>query len=187
MTALWIILSLVLPALLGWLIALTLLNALRSSNLLETMDFSTVGVLLEKKLMSPEILHEKFLNPENYQKLVPQIEKHIDYFLRVKLKEDMPVVGMMIGDRTINQMKGIFLKELEQLFPEVISAYLSNMTTDGGISGLLESHLKNNPLIGRSLVTPMIKRYAFRVQIFGSGAGLATGILQMGIYFLAKV
>ena len=54
------------------------------------------------------ILKEKVTDPENLNKLKPEIETHIDSFLREKLKETFPMLSMFIGDKTINQLKSCF-------------------------------------------------------------------------------
>jgi len=179
------ILSLLLPALLGWLAALAGLNFIRKGSWLNGINLLQLGTSLENELLSPGFIKEKLLTPDNYQKLVPQVESHIDHFLRVRLKEDMPVVGMMIGDRTINQMKGIFLKEMEQLFPEVMEGYLNNMRESSSINGMLAEKLqKDNNLIIKQLVKPVYEQYSIRFQVLGVGAGLISGTLQIIINIL---
>lgn len=181
------ILSLLLPTLLGWLFALGGLNFFRKGSWLRKIDLSDLGNSLEKELLSPAFIREKLLTPDNYQKMVPQVESHIDHFLRVRLKEDMPVVGMMIGDRTINQMKGIFLKEMEQLFPEVMEGYLINMKEGSSMKGILTERLhKDNDHFMKELVKPLHHQYAVKIQVLAAGAGFVSGILQVLIYFLFR-
>jgi len=76
-----------------------------------------LGKLVGKELLSLTGLEQKITDPENIRKLMPLIEEHIDHFLRVKLPKEMPVIGMFIGDMTINDMKVAFTAELEILFP----------------------------------------------------------------------
>jgi hypothetical protein len=69
-------------------------------------------------------LSEYLTAPSTLQSMMPFIETHIDEFLRHKLGKAMPVVSMFVGDKTINQMKGVFMNELETLLPVVINRFL---------------------------------------------------------------
>ena len=64
------------------------------------------------KLVSAEFsfdaLQQKVTDPENFNKLKPEIEKHIDSFLRERLKVTFPMLSMLIGDKTITQLKTAF-------------------------------------------------------------------------------
>ena len=89
-----------------------------------------IGRMVSTELFSFDALQQKVTDPENFNKLKPEIEKHIDSFLRVRLKETFPMLSMMIGDKTINQLKTAFLTELETLFPAVMKSYVSNLEKD---------------------------------------------------------
>ena len=72
-------------------------------------------------------IEKKVTDPENLSKLKPEIEKHIDSFLRDKLKDTFPMLSMFIGDKTINQLKAAFLMELESLFPVLMKSYMTKL------------------------------------------------------------
>ena len=145
----------------------------------------SLGVLIGQELFSVDYLKGKLLKAGNYEKLVPQIEAHIDHFLRVRLKEEMPVVGMMIGDRTISQMKSIFLKELELLFPEVMEGYLENLKGEQNIGDLIVSRLRQKgPRFLPSLLNPFIRKQILHLQLAGAVGGLLIGLIQVTIFYL---
>ncbi|WP_315814403.1 hypothetical protein [Paraflavitalea speifideaquila] len=52
------------------------------------------------------------------------MEVHVDEFLRKGLPKAFPMISTFIGERTINQLKEIFLKELETIFPVVMKGYV---------------------------------------------------------------
>jgi hypothetical protein len=39
----------------------------------------------------------------------------------------MPMIGMFIGEKTINELKAVFITELESLFPVIMKSYLGNL------------------------------------------------------------
>ena len=59
-------------------------------------------------------LEDKLSNPANFDKLKPAIEAHMDDFLNNRLKEQMPMISMFIGEKTINSLKTIFIAEIEK-------------------------------------------------------------------------
>ena len=73
-----------------------------------------LGQVVGKELLSFDEIEQKVTNPENLQKLRPDIEHHIDNFLRNKLKDVFPMLSMLIGEKTILQLKDAFLLELEK-------------------------------------------------------------------------
>jgi len=85
-----------------------------------------LGSLVNKEFTFSS-LQEKVTDPRSFEKLKPEIEKHIDIFLREKLKDSFPMLSMFIGDKTINQLKAAFLMELETLFPILMKSYMGNL------------------------------------------------------------
>src|SRR5512138_4044859 len=71
---------------------------------------ASVGKAVADNFFSGEMIEQKITDPKNLQKIMPVVEEHIDDFLRNKLKKQMPVVGMFIGDKTINSLKEVFVR-----------------------------------------------------------------------------
>lgn len=79
---------------------------------------------------SPALLEEKIAGPGSFEKIRPQVEVHIDDFLRQGLPKSFPIIGTLIGERTISQLKEIFMKELETIFPVVMKGYIHNLQAE---------------------------------------------------------
>ena len=86
-----------------------------------------LGKLVSNELLSFKDIEQKITDPNNIKKIMPHVEGHIDHFLRNKLSEQMPVISMFIGDKTINQLKSVFIAELEILFPTIMHNYMGNL------------------------------------------------------------
>ena len=86
-----------------------------------------LGKLVSTELLSFREIEEKIVNPDNIKKLMPFVESKVDDFLRNKLSDAFPIISMFIGESTINQLKTIFMAELEVIFPEMIAAYMKNL------------------------------------------------------------
>src|SRR5688572_17240249 len=89
-----------------------------------------LGRVVSKELLSFNDIEKKITHPDNIKKILPQVEQHIDEFLRLRLKEVFPMISMFIGDKTINQLKAVFMNELETLFPVVLNNYMNNLKQD---------------------------------------------------------
>lgn len=139
-----------------------------------------IGRLVSTKLFSFAALQEKVTNPENFNKLKPEIETHIDSFLTVRLKETLPMVSMLIGSKTINQLKSAFLLELEILFPVLMKSYLTTLEKDIDIEQQVTQKIagfsisKTEDLIYRSANKQLMK-----IQLFGALIGFITGLIHI--------
>jgi uncharacterized membrane protein YheB (UPF0754 family) len=139
-----------------------------------------IGKLVSTELFSLDALEQKITDPENFNKLKPEIETHIDSFLRVRLKETFPMLSMLIGDKTINQLKGAFLTELESLFPVLMKSYITNLQKEFDIEKQVSEKIarfsisKTEELVHRSAKTQLLK-----IQLLGAAIGFLTGLLHM--------
>jgi uncharacterized membrane protein YheB (UPF0754 family) len=146
-----------------------------------------IGKLAAKEFFSTKIIEEKITDPANLQKIMPAIEEHIDDFLRNKLKKEMPVVGMFVGDKTINSLKKVFLAELESLFPKIMGKFVSNMANDINIEQLVSQ--KINGISIEELETAFYKNFSGKlklVSLFGTLIGLLIGFVTMMIIYYIK-
>ena len=81
----------------------------------------SIAAAIHKAISEGDLVKNKLASPELLQGILPEVEKHIDHFLQVKLKSALPVIGMFIGDKVTGQLKTLFMQELETLFPSVMS------------------------------------------------------------------
>jgi uncharacterized membrane protein YheB (UPF0754 family) len=128
-------------------------------------------------------IEEKISDPSNLIKAMPFVENHVDNFLRHRLKEEMPMVGMFIGDKTIQSMKEIFMKELENLFPEVMKQLAGNMKNELDIEQIVTDKL--NALPEGKLEKMLVKELRILV-IAGALTGFLIGLLQIILILLVK-
>ncbi|MEO5563103.1 MAG: DUF445 domain-containing protein [Chitinophagaceae bacterium] len=123
-------------------------------------------------------LEQKIASPANLEKARPVIETHIDDFLRNKLKEQMPMIGMFIGDKTIQSLKEIFMRELETLFPEVMKNFAGNMKNDLGIEEIVMTRI--NDFSSHKLKAALSKEVR-SFELLGAAAGLIIGLVQVAL------
>lgn len=139
-----------------------------------------LGKLVSNELLSFEDIEAKISSPENVKKIMPVVEEHIDYFLRNKLAEQMPIISMFIGDKTITELKTVFINELELMFPLIMSKYMGQLRADLDLEKIVIDKVSNfsSDKLEEILVGIMSKEFRF-VEIIGGVLGFVIGIFQL--------
>jgi len=144
-----------------------------------------LGALVSNELLSFKDIESKITNPSNIQKVMPIVEEHIDHFLRVKLAEKMPVISMFIGEKTIGELKAVFLQELQTLFPQLLSSYMGNLQADLDLEKIVTDKVAafSSDKLEQILNSIMSKEFRF-VEIIGAVLGFIIGLLQVALTLL---
>ena len=146
-----------------------------------------LGTLVSTELISFKEIEEKIVNPENIKKLMPLVELRIDEFLRTKLGEAFPIISMFIGDNTINQLKTIFMKELETIFPELIGSYMKNLESQLDLNKMVTEKVYGFSSDKMEMILNQIMSKEFRfVEIIGGVLGFIIGIFQVILTLLTQ-
>ena len=133
------------------------------------------------KQSGPQIV-DVISNNKAVEQIRPMVEEEIEKFLREKLPVQMPMISMFIGDRTINQLKGIFVEEVEAIFPLFIEKYASE-------------NIINNPLLNDKItesihhalltnVPAYVNQKVFRFLLILLLTGGLIGLIQIGVMYL---
>lgn len=146
-----------------------------------------LGKLVARELLSFSDIEEKISNPDNLKKVMPYVETHIEHFLRVKLGDSMPMVSMFIGNKTIDKLKGIFMEELEILFPKLMKDYAGSLKQQLDLEQIVTDKVKafSSDKLEDILYQVMAKEFRF-VEIIGAVLGFIIGVLQVFITLLTQ-
>ena len=191
----------VVGALLGWLLNSMILRFLfYPIQPKKIFGFSFQGMIPKKKeaiaiqlsqyvseeLFSFQSLKEKFTDPANIEKIMPMVEENIDHFLRKKLGEQMPMISMFIGDKTIQQLKNIFMEELSILFPKLINDYAQKLESDLDIKKIIAQKITAINLEEAAIKTQQyLHKEIILFKLTGAATGILIGIIQIVIsYFI---
>ncbi|MFL9485236.1 DUF445 domain-containing protein [Chitinophagaceae bacterium LWZ2-11] len=141
-----------------------------------------LGQYISNELFSFKDLEAKITNPENIEKLMPVVEEHIDNFLRVKLAEQMPMISMFIGDKTINQLKGVFTAELKNLFPIIMQNYMGNLQADLNLEEVIFQKIVSFPPDKIEAIFYKEMHHAVRIiKLAGAITGAIIGLLSLAL------
>jgi uncharacterized membrane protein YheB (UPF0754 family) len=146
-----------------------------------------LGALVSRELISFSEIESKITDPENIKKLMPIVEKKIDDFLRTRLNDAFPIISMFIGDSTINQLKVIFMKELDELFPSMIKSYMKTLESSLDLEKIVTEKVSgfSSDKIENLLNQIMSSEFRF-IEIIGGVLGFMIGILQVILTLLAN-
>ena len=141
-----------------------------------------LGKLVSEQLLSFKDIEQKIVSPENLQKLMPVVETHVDDFLRKKLADVFPVISMFIGEKTIAQLKGHFLNELETLFPILMKRYMGHLQAELDLEKIVTEKVAgfSSDKLEEILMSIMAREFRF-VEILGGVLGFIIGLLQVAI------
>lgn len=139
-----------------------------------------LGQLVSNELLSFAEIEQKISDPANVEKVLPLLEAHIDTFLREKLSAEIPMLGMLIGDKTILQVKGVFLKELEGLFPVLMKQYMTTLQNELDLEKIVIEKVGRFSSDKLESILNQIMSTEFRVvEIIGAVLGFLIGLMQV--------
>jgi uncharacterized membrane protein YheB (UPF0754 family) len=147
----------------------------------------SLGRIVGHELLSFDDIEQMITRPENVQRILPLAEERIDNFLRVRLKEEMPMISMFIGDKTIGQLKTVFMKELEELFPVIMKNYVANLRNDLDLERIVVEKIASFSAdrLENMLNEFLTKEFRF-VEIIGAALGFLIGLLQILLTLLMR-
>lgn len=146
-----------------------------------------LGKIVSDEFLSFTDIEQKISSPENLKKIMPMIEQHIDVFLRERLSDEMPVVSMFIGDKTIVRMKSALMKEIEALFPKVMKQYAGNLKSELDLEHIVIKKVSafSSDKLEEMLYQIMSKEFRF-VEVIGGVIGFIIGVVQVLITWLTQ-
>jgi uncharacterized membrane protein YheB (UPF0754 family) len=147
----------------------------------------SLGRIVGQELFSFGDIEQTITHPDNVRRILPLAEEHIDNFLRVKLKEQMPMISMFIGDKTIGQLKAVFMNELEDLFPIIMKNYVANLRHDLDLERIVVEKIASFSAdrLETMLNEFLTKEFRF-VEIIGAALGFLIGALQIFLTLLMR-
>jgi len=198
----WLILIPLISAFIGWVtnwIAIKMLFHPRNPRKIVGITFHGIfpkrqkqfaeklGRLVSSEFLSFTDIEQKISDPQNLKKVMPLIESHIDDFLRSKLKSQIPVLSMFIGEKTITSLKEVFMQEIETIFPQVMKQFAGNLKNELDLEEIVIKKVAgfSTDKLEEILYQIMSKEFRF-VEIIGAVIGFIIGVVQVIITITIK-
>lgn len=122
-------------------------------------------------------IKSKISDPKLFDKIQPIIEAKVDDFLNVKLKAEIPMIGMLIGNKTNDKVKVIFINQLRTLFPEILSELTNQFDIENEIKTKLNGVLHQDTFKIR--LKAFLNDKSFVINYLGLLVGLITGLINI--------
>ncbi len=146
-----------------------------------------LGKLVSSELLSFDDIEKKIANPQNVEKIMPVLETHIDTFLKEKLTAQIPMLAMFVGEKTIAQVKGVFMTELQELFPVLMKQYMNTLQNELDLEQIVTEKVGKFSSDKLEEILNQIMSTEFRfVEIIGGVLGFLIGIVQVLLTLLTK-
>jgi len=141
-----------------------------------------LGSVVANELIHFDEIANQLKDPALLKTLTPTIEKHLDNFLSVKLKEKLPVISMFVGEATLTKIKEGMLEEIELLLPDIITQYTDSLSTKINIEKMVTDKVAafSSDKLEDILEAVMKKEFWF-LEIVALILGLVIGLIQMGL------
>lgn len=138
------------------------------------------GEKIQAAFLDYKGLDEIAANPSLLEKLKPEIEIHIDHFLKEKLKTVFPILAQFMGEKTINQFKAAFLTEIDNLLPVLIKNYMAALKNEIRLDNIISKKMNefSMPLLRNVFYSNTKKERMFFI-IACTGIGLIIGIITI--------
>ena len=147
-----------------------------------------LGRIVGQELLSFDDIEDKITNSRNLDKIFPEIEIRIDDFLRNKLTAAMPMIAMFIGDKTVAQLKEVFMSELKTMLPDLLKNYVGNLKNELDLQQIVTKKIEgfSSDRLEQMLNQILTKEFRF-VEVIGAILGFLIGVVQILItYFSSK-
>lgn len=139
-----------------------------------------VSGMVEREFLEPGKIGATLDDPALMQQLKPEIEAHIDEFLKTKLKEAFPLLSNFMGEKTLSKFKAAFLTEVETILPVLLKNYSGKLLEQWQPAQLVSDRINN---ISIAQIEALVKQKAARqlglLQLAGAILGLIAGIVQV--------
>ncbi|HEY0298841.1 MAG TPA: hypothetical protein VGB84_06440 [Arachidicoccus sp.] len=146
---------------------------------------SIADKLTEIILSKKTAIDQGVASPENMEKIIPDVETHIQEFLTVRLPQDLPMIAMFLGEKTTHQIKEVFMKELRVLFPNVISQYFNKMLNEQKLHEMILKQLSDTSVTSAiSGLWEKSKPLFFKLRLFACLLGFAIGCIFTFVIYL---
>lgn len=144
-----------------------------------------MGAVVANELLHFNEIAERIKDPNELANVMPDIEKHVDTFLNVKLKEKMPVISMFVGQGTLEKIKEGLMEEIEIMLPEVIGKYADSLATKIDVQKMVTEKVNNfsSDKLEEVLMAVMKKEFRF-IELIGGFFGFLIGLIQMALTFI---
>ncbi|MDB5200722.1 MAG: hypothetical protein JWQ27_131 [Ferruginibacter sp.] len=147
-----------------------------------------LSALADQQLSQNNLIAEKMDEMDMINRLKPDLEAHIDIFLKEKLKDAFPLLHQFMGEKTLARFKEAFLSEVELILPGLMRKSVASLLGEMQIKTLIEDQINAISIpAAEAYILKSASRKIVLFKIAAAAFGLITGIIQVAIlYYQSK-
>lgn len=141
-----------------------------------------LGEVVANNLVHFDDIKSSLDDPEAMKGIHETIDKHLDNFLKTKLKENFPMLAMFLNESTIQKIRKVLADEIEKILPEIVSSYVEKIEAKLDIQKMVSDKVANfsSDKLEELLFAILKKEFRF-IEIVGAVLGFMIGLIQIGI------
>ncbi len=142
---------------------------------------------ISKHYFNETLLADKIKYDQLSLQLKPQIDGHIDAFLKDKLPHAFPMLFKLMGEKTLLKFKSVFMDEVESIMPALMKQATSNLLKKADLQQATEQAILEIPLakVEQAFVLHAGK-VLHRFKCVGALVGFMVGLLQSLVLIIFK-
>lgn len=139
-----------------------------------------LGTLVAEELLSLDDIQKKIGSESNQEIMLATVNEKMDHFLDVKLKEQIPMIAMLLGKDTKAKIKETLIQEFREALPEILKKVNENIQKDLDVQQLVTDKVANFSVekLEDILYSIMQKEFRF-IEILGAVLGFIIGCFQV--------
>lgn len=102
-----------------------------------------IASYIKLQIGATDFLDKQLKNPSVFNDIKPDIEQHVDHFIKEKLVKKWPVISILGGDEVLDKIKLNLMEELESIIPMLLQKYSGNLLGNIPVENLITEHLSN--------------------------------------------
>ena len=163
----------------GWIISWLTIRLLFSPSLKAGLG-AKAATVFQQEFESSKMIDEKITDVTLFEKMKPEIEKHVDFFLNEKLATVFPLLYKFMGEKTLMQFKDAFMIEIDLLFPVIIKNYMSTLRKEIRLDTIISERINAIPIQTiRLYFFKHAKKQIFYFRLVCCFTGLLMGVLTV--------
>lgn len=144
-----------------------------------------LGKAVKENMVNLDQLTASLTDPANMEKISPLVEMHIDKFLKEKLPNEMPMISLLISDKTIGKLKAVFMGEINAMFPNLMEQYAGNLKEKIDLEKMVVDKLSSfsDAQVEAMLKSQMANELG-KLKLCGAIVGLLIGLVMLSFTFV---
>ena len=130
-------------------------------------------------------IEEKITDSKSIEKMMPFVENQIDHFIRVKLAEKMPIISAFIGEKTIGELKAVFIEEMETLFPELMKNYVVVLEDEIDLETIIAQKINMSSINFEDVIKNELSKEIRVAELIAALIGFILGLIQLAIFLIS--